>query len=85
MNEEYFDLEKIPATKQIDISISSKYVYGDGHIVNTSLQYNIPVMIPIYTLNQIASEKEKDGLIAGNVFEALSAIIENIKNGRIKF
>lgn len=85
MNKEYFDLEKTPATKQIDISISSKYVYGDGHIVKTSLPYNISVMFPLYALIQIESENQKDGLIAGRVIEALSAIIENIKNGLIKF
>lgn len=85
MNEEYFDLKNIPAVKQIDISISSKYVYGNGRIVKTSLPYNIPVMIPLYALTQIESKKEKDVLIADHVIEALSAVIENIKNGRIKF
>ena len=84
MYNDYCAWEKRPSTKQINILISSQYIYGDGRRDKAIRPYSITVAIPVYALISSASEKEKNDLVAGETIKALSAIIENIKNGQIK-
>jgi hypothetical protein len=84
MHNDYCSWKELPCSKQIQILISSKYVYMDGRKDGFIKPYSIKVEIPIYALISSESEKEKNNLIAGETIRALSALIENIKNGHIK-